>query len=59
MRIRNFIVLFLFTGIIATSFYACTPKPAATTAENVTYYRSLLFSETPWDVENGFPCPDC
>lgn len=53
MRIRNYIFLFLLTGIIAASFHACTPKTAATQPENVKYSRSLLFSETPWDTETG------
>jgi len=53
MRIRNFLLLFLFSGFLATAFHACKPKPAATQPDNVQYYRSLLFSETPWDTEKG------
>lgn len=32
---------------------SCNPKPAAEAEANVKYYKQLLFSETPWDVERG------
>jgi len=48
MNIRYFVVLiFMVSGL-----YSCTQKPAAE-QENVKYYRQLLFSETPWDLERG------
>ncbi len=53
MRLKTLVLLFVLAGFAAVSFQACNPKPAATTTDNVMYYRSLLFSETPWDLERG------
>lgn len=53
MRFKTLVLMFVLAGFAAVFFLACNPKPAATTSENVSYYRSLLFSETPWDVERG------
>lgn len=45
--------LFLF-ALIALVFSACNQKPAKTEADsNVKYFRSIQFSETPWDIEKG------
>lgn len=44
--------LFLLTVMLAF-LSACNQKPAAEKQENVKYYRQLLFSETPWDLERG------
>lgn len=32
---------------------SCNSKPAAEAEANVKYYKQLLFSETPWDIERG------
>jgi YD repeat-containing protein len=53
MRIKNLFILLLSVGFLATSVYFCKPKTTATGPENVQYFRSLLFSETPWDMERG------
>ena len=42
-----------FLSVLAVSFYACKPKSSQTVQDNVKYYRQLLFSETPWDLERG------
>ncbi len=50
MKIHN---LFLFVALAAFLF-SCSPKSSQPGAQgNVKYYRSLLFSETPWDLERG------
>jgi YD repeat-containing protein len=49
MKISNFFVLLL----IVLGFSACNQKPNVEKQENVKYYRQLLFSETPWDLERG------
>lgn len=49
MKITHlFLALVLLVGITA-----CNQKPASETEENVKYYKQLLFSETPWDLERG------
>ncbi len=53
MSFKNVIITLLLVGLFAISFYSCKPKTAATQPENVSYFRSLLFSETPWDTESG------
>ena len=40
-------------GLLITGLYSCNPKPGTTDNPNVSYYRSLLFTETPWDIERG------
>lgn len=45
------LLLFALTAIVLNS---CSPKPVQTEAPaNVKYYRSILFSETSWDLERG------
>lgn len=45
--------LFLF-ALIAFALNACNQKTAKNEADsNVKYYRSIQFSETPWDTEKG------
>ena len=45
---------FILFALIALVFSACNQKPAKTEADsNVKYYRSVQFSETPWDNEKG------
>jgi hypothetical protein len=53
MNFKKLMIVFLVAGMVATSFYACKTKSASTESSNVGYFRSLLFSETPWDVETG------
>ena len=40
-------------ALVVMGFMACNQKPATTKDANVKYYRQLLFSETPWDLERG------
>lgn len=50
MKFQKFILF----ALVALVFTACNQKPAKTVAENnVKYYRSVQFSETPWDTEKG------
>ncbi len=50
MKLYN-VLLFAIAAIILNS---CSPKPAQPEAQdNVKYFRSLLFSETSWDLERG------
>ncbi len=44
--------LFLIVLFVA-GLTSCNPKPAAEAEANVKYYKQLLFSETPWDIERG------
>jgi len=44
----------LLFALVAIVLNSCSPKQAQTESqENVKYYRSLLFSETAWDLERG------
>jgi hypothetical protein len=50
MKFQKFILF----ALVALTFGACNQKPAKTEAEsNVKYFRSIQFSETPWDTEKG------
>ncbi len=50
MKFQKFILF----ALVALTFNACNQKPAKTEAEsNVKYFRSIQFSETPWDTEKG------
>jgi len=49
MKFYTFILL----ALIGMGLFSCSPKPAQEGQDNVKYYRSLLFSETPWDWERG------
>ncbi len=50
MKLYNY--LFILVAIVA--LFSCSPKPSQTENKgNVKYYRGLLFSETPWDLERG------
>jgi YD repeat-containing protein len=42
-----------FMVAIVLGMSACTQKPATSEQDNVKYYKQLLFSETPWDLERG------
>jgi len=54
MRFRNLAVLFGFLALIAAGTNACNQtSPKKTLTSGVEYYRSLLFSETPFDIEKG------
>ncbi len=44
--------LFLIVLFVA-GLTSCNPKPASEAEANVKYYKQLLFSETPWDIERG------
>ena len=48
--------LLILTGMLTLSiigFFACQPKSPKTAQDNTRYFRGLLFSETPWDIERG------
>ena len=46
--------IFILIAVVAFGLSSCSPKSAKNeTQENVKYYRSLLFSETAWDLERG------
>lgn len=49
MKITNLFML----ALVVLGFMACNQKPATEEDTNVKYYRQLLFSETPWDLERG------
>lgn len=50
MKLYNY----LFILVATVAIFSCSPKPSQTENKgNVKYYRGLLFSETPWDVERG------
>ncbi len=53
MRSKTLLFFFVLAGLASVTFFGCQPKQAATETANVKYYRSLLFSETPWDLERG------
>ncbi|MFV0592627.1 MAG: hypothetical protein ACK5M7_14665 [Draconibacterium sp.] len=38
--------------LVVSGLFSCTPKTTPE-QENVKYFRQLLFSETPWDLERG------
>ena len=44
--------LFLIVLFVA-GLTSCNQKPASEAEANVKYYKQLLFSETPWDIERG------
>ena len=45
--------LFLF-GLIVLGLSSCNQKPAKNKADDhIKYYRTIQFSETPWDTEKG------
>jgi len=50
MKFQKFILF----ALLAVTISACNQKPAKTEAEsNVKYFRSIQFSESPWDTEKG------
>lgn len=49
MKLKQLVYVMLFV-LVASS---CTQKAATEEESNVKYYRQLLFSETPWDIERG------
>lgn len=50
MKLYNY----LFIMVAAVAIFSCSPKPSQTENKgNVKYYRGMLFSETPWDLERG------
>jgi YD repeat-containing protein len=49
MKITNLFML----AVVILGFVACNQKPATEKDANVKYYKQLLFSETPWDLERG------
>ena len=54
MRFRNLSFLFGFLALIAVGTNACNQTaPKKNASSGVEYYRSLLFSETPFDIEKG------
>jgi len=49
MKMKHLVLIVL----VVLGFTSCNQKPASEEQENVKYYRQLLFSETPWDLERG------
>ena len=49
MKISYLFLIVLFVAGLTS----CNQKPASEAEENVKYYKQLLFSETPWDLERG------
>ena len=48
---------FFLSGIVITAIaflWGCSQnQPGRNVSTNVKYYRNILFSETPWDIERG------
>jgi YD repeat-containing protein len=54
MNLKRSTLFLLLAVLIAAGVSSCRQKqPQATSSANVKYYRSLLFSETPFDLERG------
>lgn len=55
MKLRRITFVLVSTAIIMAGITSCRQKQAAVSSSdnNVRYYRSLLFSETPFDTERG------
>jgi len=53
MNLKKFAFYLIAAGVLISGLFSCTPKPDSSANPNVSYYRSLLFSETPWDLERG------
>ncbi|MCU0377264.1 MAG: hypothetical protein MUC78_03305 [Bacteroidales bacterium] len=54
MKLKKTALLLGITALIIAGLQACNQAPANKKTEaRVAYYRSLLFSETPWDLERG------
>jgi len=49
MKMKHLVLIML----VVLGFTACNQKPASEEQANVKYYRQILFSETPWDLERG------
>jgi hypothetical protein len=53
MNFKKLTLFVLVAGIAVAANYGCKPKSSTTESPHVSYFRSLLFSETPWDTETG------
>lgn len=54
MKQGKSLLLLSVTVLIITLLSACNQNQSKKTAEPGTkYYRNILFSETPWDIERG------
>jgi hypothetical protein len=54
MKLRKTALLFSVVVLIIASLSACNQAPAKKNSDtSIVYYRNLLFSETPWDIEKG------
>jgi hypothetical protein len=55
MNLKRLNLMLMVAGIAAISLTSCKQKPAETSTKHsgVEYYRNLLFSETPFDIETG------
>lgn len=49
MRIKQLLLIFL----VVAGLSSCNQKTVKNEQANVKYYRQILFSETPWDLERG------
>jgi len=54
MKLKKATLLLIVTALIIAVLPACNQAPARKKSDiEAAYYRSLLFSETPWDLERG------
>jgi len=54
MKLRRFTLFLSALAIFVFGLNACKQKQSASNSDpGVEYYRSILFSETPWDIEKG------
>ena len=54
MKLRRTTLLLSVVALIIAGLSACNQAPAKKSTDSGTvYYRNLLFSETPWDIEKG------
>jgi hypothetical protein len=53
MNFKKLTLFAMAAGIAFAAYYGCKPRSTAQLSPNVKYFRSLLFSETPWDTESG------
>ncbi len=54
MKLRKTTLILSVVVLMITVLSACNQSPAKKNSDSgIAYYRSLLFSETPWDLERG------
>lgn len=53
MNSKKLLFLTGLMAVLAIGLFSCQTKTGPTGQENVKYYRNLLFTETPWNIETG------